>query len=236
MATYVLIHGASDAFYWHRVVPMLEARGHEVVAPDLPIGDENAGFADYADTVVDAVVDAVGHRSDLIVVCQSMGAYTAPIVCQRLPVELLILVAPMIPAPGETPGQWWANTNQRQAQRELDEREGREPDADFDVVATFLHDVPEDVIRASLDHGIPGQSENIFNQPWPLEAWPDVPTRVLVGRDDRLFPLDFARRVSKERLGITPDETPGGHLLAFGHPDALVDWLESYRAENDKAR
>lgn len=232
MATYVLIHGASDAFYWHRVAPMLEARGHDVVAPDLPISDENAGFADYAD----AVVEAVGHRSGLIVVGQSMGAYTAPIVCQRLPVELLVLVAPMIPAPGETPGQWWANTNQGQAQRENDEREGRDPDADFDVVATFLHDVPEEVIRATLDHGIPGQSEYIFNQPWPLEAWPDVPTRVLVGRDDRLFPLEFARRVAKERLGITPDETPGGHLLAMGHPEAVVDWLESYRAEHEKAR
>jgi pimeloyl-ACP methyl ester carboxylesterase len=232
MATYVLIHGASDAFYWHRVVPMLEDRGHEVVAPDLPIGDDDAGFADYADTVV----EAVGHRTDLIVVGQSMGAYTAPIVCQRLPVELLVLVAPMIPAPGETPGEWWENTGQPQAQRELDEREGRDPEAEFNPLVTFLHDVPDDVVRASLDHGIPGQSENIFTQPWPLEVWPDVPTRVLVGRDDRLFPLDLARRVAKERLGITPDEMPGGHLLAFGHPDALVDWFESFRTDHAQAR
>ncbi|HEY0453846.1 alpha/beta hydrolase [Actinophytocola sp.] len=227
MATYVLIHGASDAFYWHRVAPLLEKRGHEVIAPDLPIGDDNAGFADYADTVV----EAVGHRSDLVVVGQSMGAFTAPIVCQRVPVELLVLVAPMIPAPGETPGEWWGNTGQPQAQRELDEREGRDPDAAFDVVTTFLHDVPDEVVAAVLEHGVPGQSESIFAQPWPLESWPAVPTRVLVARDDRLFPLDLARRLAKERLGITPDEIPGGHLVAFGHPDALVDWLESYRAE-----
>lgn len=228
MSTYVLIHGASDAFYWHRVVPMLTDRGHEVVAPDLPIGDDNAGFADYADTVV----DAIGHRSDLIVVAQSMGAYTAPMVCQRLPVELVVLVAPMIPAPGETPGAFWENTGQLPAQRELDEREGRDPDAAFDVVTTFLHDVPEEVVARMLENGIPGQSENIFTQPWPLETWPDVPTHVLIGRGDRLFPLDFARRIAKERLGITPDEMPGGHLLALGHPDALVDWLESYRVQH----
>lgn len=227
MATYVLIHGASDAFYWHRVVPMLIERGHEVVAPDLPIGDDDAGFSEYANTVV----DAVGNRSDLIVVGQSMGAFTASIVCQRLPVELLILVAPMIPAAGETPGQWWESTGQRQAQRELDQREGRDPDAEFDVMTTFLHDVPQDVIEAVLAHGVPGQSESIFAQPWPLEAWPDVPTRVLIGRDDRLFPLEFARRLAKERLGVVADEMPGGHLLAFGHPDALVDWFESYRTD-----
>lgn len=231
MATYVLIHGASDAFYWHRVVPLLEARGHHVVAPDLPIGDDNAGFADYADTVV----DAIGHHSDLIVVGQSMGAFTAPIVCQRLPVELLVLIAPMIPAPGETPGQWWDNTGQPQAQRELDEREGRAPDAGFDVLTTFLHDVPEAVVAAVLDHGVPGQSENILAQPWPLEAWPNVPTRVLLARDDRLFPADLVRRISKERLGIMPDEVPGGHLIALGHPDALVDWLESFRLDHERA-
>lgn len=232
MATYVLIHGASDSFYWHRVVPLLRARGHDVVAPDLPASDEGAGFADYAD----AVVDAVGHRSDLIVVGQSMGAYTAPLVCGRLPVELIILVAPMIPAPGETPGDWWVNTGQPAAQRELDLRDGRDPDAPFDVHTTFLHDVPADVLTAVLEHGVPGQAEDIFTRPWPLEAWPDVPTRVLVCRDDRLFPLDFARRVAKERLGSAPDEVPGGHLVALGHPDSLVDWFESFRADHERGR
>ncbi|MGH3762099.1 alpha/beta fold hydrolase [Actinophytocola sp.] len=231
MATYVLIHGASDAFYWHRVIPLLQSRGHEVVAPDLPIDDDGAGFADYADTVVRAMTEAVGHPTDLVVVGQSMGAFTAPIICQRLQVELLVLVAPMIPAPGETLGAWWDNTGQSQAEREFAEREGRDPDAAFDVMTTFLHDVPQDTIEAVLQHGVPGQSETIFAQPWPMDAWPAVPTRVLIGRDDRLLPADLLRRVAVERLGITPDETPGGHLLAFGHPDAVVDWLESYRSE-----
>jgi pimeloyl-ACP methyl ester carboxylesterase len=227
MATYVLIHGASDAFYWHRVIPLLEARGHDVVAPDLPIDDEKATFADYADTVV----QAIGHRSGVILVAQSMGAYTAAIVCHRVPVELVVLVAPMIPAPGETPADWWSNTGQREAQRELDEREGRDPDATFDPRATFMHDVPDEVVVAVLDHGVPHQADAIFGHPWPLEAWPTVPTRVLVGRDDRLIPLDLARHLAETRLGVTPDELPGGHLLALGHPDALADWLESYREQ-----
>jgi len=230
VATYVLIHGASDAFYWHRVIPLLRDRGHEVVAPDLPVGDERANFADYTDIVV----QAIGHQSNVIVVGQSMGAYTAPLVCQRVPVELLVLVAPMIPAPGETPGDWWDNTGQPAAQRALDERAGRDSQATFDALTTFFHDVPEEVIADVLAHGVPDQAEGIFSQPWPLEAWPDVPTKVLIGRDDRLFPLELARRVAKERLQVVADETPGGHLLALGHPDTLVDWLESYRVDHER--
>ena len=54
-------------------------------------------------------------------------------------------------------------------------------------------------------------------------------TRFLLCRDDRFFPADFQRRVVRERLGIVPDEMPGGHLPALGHPDELVARLEAYR-------
>jgi alpha-beta hydrolase superfamily lysophospholipase len=81
VATYVLIHGASsDSWYWHRVLPLLTACGHEVVAPDLPATDDAAGFEEYADTVV----QAIGERRGLIVVAQSMGGFTAPVVRERL--------------------------------------------------------------------------------------------------------------------------------------------------------
>ena len=53
-------------------------------------------------------------------------------------------------------------------------------------------------------------------------------TRVLVGRDDRFFPAGFQRRVATERLGITPDEMPGGHCLALSQPAALADRLVEY--------
>jgi pimeloyl-ACP methyl ester carboxylesterase len=107
MSTYVLIHGAgSDSWYWHRVVPQLRALGHDVVAVDLPCDDDAAGLEEYVDTVV----EAVGDRRDLILVAQSLGGFTAPLVCERLPVTLLVLVAAMTPRPGESPGEWWANT------------------------------------------------------------------------------------------------------------------------------
>jgi pimeloyl-ACP methyl ester carboxylesterase len=201
MATYMLIHGAgSDSWYWHLVVPELGARGHDVVAVDLPCEDDSAGLRDYAD----AVVRAVGGRSKLILVAQSLAGFTAPLVCERLPVALLVLVNAMVPRPGESAGEWWTNT-------------GHVFPDPFDPVAVFLHDVAPDVATEAANH-VRRQSDTVFGEPWPLAAWPQVPTRVLLCQDDRLFPAEFQRTVARERLGIVPDEMQGGHLPALAHP------------------
>jgi pimeloyl-ACP methyl ester carboxylesterase len=228
MATFVLIHGAgSDSWYWHLVVPGLRDAGHDVVAPDLPSDDDSAGLDQYAD----AVVRAIGDRRDLIVVAQSLGGFTAPLVCERVPVALLVMVAAMVPAPGEAPGEWWSNTGFEAARRDQAERDGRRIDGDFDVIAEFFHDVPEDVTAEAMARGQRAQSGTPMEKPWPLAAWPDVSTRFLLCRDDRFFPAPFVRRVVRDRLGIVPDEMDGGHLPALARPDELVDRLLAYERE-----
>jgi pimeloyl-ACP methyl ester carboxylesterase len=207
------------------VAPELRARGHEVLAPDLPAADDGAGLADYAD----AVLTAIGDRTGVVVVAQSMAAFTAPMLCDRADIRLLVLVAPMIPAPGESPGEWWSASGQTAARREQDEREGRDPDAEFDVMTAFFHDVPEDVVAEAFARGEPEQSDTPFGEPWPLERWPDVPTKVLACRHDRLFPLKFMRRLALERLGVVADVIDSGHLPALSRPRELAERLEDYR-------
>jgi pimeloyl-ACP methyl ester carboxylesterase len=224
MATYVLIHGAADSgWFWHLLEAELRARGHDVVAPDLPCDDDSAGLAEYADTVV----GAVGDRTGLIVVAQSFGGFTAPLVCDRVPVDLLVLLAGMIPAPGERPEDWLANTGYADAKREQAEREGPPPEDD---IGLFFHDVPADLAAEALRRGR-HQSDTPGKQPWPLPAWPDVPTRFLLCRDDRLFPAEFMRRVARDRLGITADEIDGGHCVALSRPAELAARLEAFRTE-----
>jgi pimeloyl-ACP methyl ester carboxylesterase len=226
MATFVLIHGAgSDGWYWHRVRPLLEAAGHDTLAVDLPTDDDAADFGTYTDVVV----DAVGDRGDLVIVGQSLGGFTAPMVADRLGADLLVLVAAMIPAPGESGGDWWANTGHEAAYVAKAVEDGRDPE-DGSPEVVFVHDLDPDLVAASLDH-VKDQSGTPFADPWPLPAWPDVPTRVVIARDDRFFPAEFQRRVTRERLGITPDEVPGGHLPALGHPGELADLLLVYAAE-----
>ena len=97
-------------------------------------------------------------------------------------------------------------------------------------MADFFHDVPPDVAAEAFARGERTQSRTPFRQPWPLRAWPSVPTRFLLCRDDRFFPAAFLRRVVRERLGITPDEMDGGHLPALARPRDLAERLETYRA------
>jgi pimeloyl-ACP methyl ester carboxylesterase len=228
MATYVLIHGASsDSWYWHLVAPELRTQGHQVVTPNLPSDDDAAGLPEYAD----AVVDAVGGHEDLVVVAQSLAGFTPPLICERLPVRLVIMVAAMVPQAGESPGEWWENTGWEQARRSQAEREGRPVDSGIEIMHDFFHDVPPAVVAEALARGERKQSSTIFERPFRMPSWPGVPTRFLLCTHDRFFPAEFMRRVVKERLGITPDEMDSGHLPALSRPRELVDRLEAYRAE-----
>jgi hypothetical protein len=221
MTTFVLIPGAAAGpWYWEPLAAELRGRGREVVVVDLPCADDAAGLAEYADTVV----RAVGDRRELVLVAHSFGGFTAPLVCDRLPVRLLVLLQAQVPAPGETPGEWWANTGHAAARAAQDERDGRAPE---DATALFLHDTPPELAAEAL-RDTRTQSATPFQKPWPLDAWPQVPTRFLLARDDRFFPADFLRRVVRERLGITPDEMPGDHLPMLARPVEIADRLEAY--------
>ena len=223
MATFGLIHGGGDVgWYWHLVEAELRERGHEVVAPDLPCDDDSADLRDYADTVV----DAIGDRREVVVVGQSFGAFTAPLVADQVDARVLVLVAGMVPAPGEAPADWWKNTGYRQAVEERARRDGGETASD-DPFATFYHDVPRALAEEALRRER-SESQAAYHCPWPLDAWPDVRTRFVLCTEDRLFPAAFMRRVVSMRLGITPDEIAGGHCVALSRPKGLADMLVGY--------
>lgn len=223
---FVLIHGAGDGgWYWHLVEAELRARGHDVVAPDLPADDESATLTDYAD----AVVDAVGGRQDLVVVGQSFGAFTASLVAHRLPVDVLLLVAGMIPNPGESPDDWWRNTGYRSAVEEQAARDGGLTGSS-DPYVSFYHDVPRELAAEAMARERAHPSQASMVAPWPLEAWPNVPTRFVLCTADRFFPLDFYRRLAHKRLGIVPDEIASGHCPALSQPRKLAGLLARYTA------
>jgi pimeloyl-ACP methyl ester carboxylesterase len=213
MATFAFIHGAGDVgWYWHLVEAELRRGGHQTVAPDLPIEDDNAGLSRYADVVI----DAIGDRRDVVVVGQSFGGYTAPMVAERIGARLIVLVAGMMPSPGESAEEMFASTGWQAEQLE-----------DASTISVFYHDVPPDVANEALTHER-RQSEIPGREPWPLADWPDIPTRFILCRNDRFFPATWLRPLVRARLPIEPDEIGSGHCPALSRPRELAQMLDRF--------
>ena len=229
-ASFVLIPGAGGmAWYWRQVLPMLQRPQHEAIAVDLPADDESQGLRDYAEIVV----QAMGERPNVVLVAQSLGGFTAALVCARTPVRALIFVNAMIPRPGETAGAWFENTGAKAARIAAARAGGY--GADFDVQSYFLHDVPEAALREGPSEPR-AQANSIFAEPCGFEIWPAIPIRVIASQDDRFFPLEFQRRVASERLNMDPETLPGGHLVALSNPAATGRPVAAVRASDFRPR
>jgi pimeloyl-ACP methyl ester carboxylesterase len=219
MASFVLVPGAGGmAWYWHHAIPLIRAAGHEPIAVDLPGDDQHAGLAVYADIVIRAIAE----RSDVILVAQSLAGFTAPLVCARVPIRMVVLVNAMIPKPGETAGAWWDATGAIKAREQAAASHGYA--TEFDVETYFLHDVPQDVLRAGPERPRE-EAGTVFDEPCRFKRWPDIPIHVLAGKDDRFFPIEFQRRVARDRLGKEVEEISGGHLVALSNAEGLAERL-----------
>ena len=92
-----------------------------------------------------------------------------------------------------------------------------------------LNDLAPELVERALALSR-GQSGRPMEDPFPLEAWPDVPTRYLLCRDDGFFDAAWTREMVRDRLGFDPDEMDGGHMPYLSRPDELVERLEDYRS------
>ncbi|EQM83616.1 alpha/beta fold hydrolase [Microbacterium maritypicum] len=224
MSTFVVIHGGGDVGWsWHLVAAELRARGQEVFAPDLPADDDTLTLDDYAE----AVAELVGAQAGVVVVGHSFGAFTAPLVAERLSADLLVLMAGMIPSPGESPDQWWANSGYVTASAAQSARDGGLTGND-DPLVSFYNGVPHELAEEALRRERAHPSQAAMERPWPLAAWPDVPTRFVLFADDRFFPAAFLRDLAETRLGVVADELPGGHCAMLSRPVEIAELLAGY--------
>lgn len=217
----VLVPGAGcDPAYWEPLRAALAARGVSSTAVDLPCTDPDLLLEDYADAVAAAIRRRVS--APVVLVAHSFGAFTAPLVADRVRLERLVLLAPMIPAPGESASQWWAATGQHAAHEEAVRAAGLT--APLDVEELFYNGCTP-AQRAAAAAWDRDQADAPFVQPWPRAAWPQVPTDVVALADDLVLPPALVRRVAGDRLGLPVRTAPGGHMGMVSHPDELADVL-----------
>jgi pimeloyl-ACP methyl ester carboxylesterase len=229
MTGFALVHGAGDVgWYWHLVEAELRARGHVSVAPDLPADDDNLTLTDYRDVVVEAAAAVSPQPDAWVVVGQSFGAFTAPLVAERLDADALALVAGMIPAVGEAPDDWWEHVGYAEAAAEQATFDGGQTGS-ADPFVSFYADVPRALAEEALTHERAHPSLAAGSASWPLTAWPRARVTSVVCTQDHFLPPALQRRLARQRLGVEPVEIDAGHCVALSRPVELADVLEGAR-------
>ncbi|HEV2675638.1 MAG TPA: alpha/beta fold hydrolase [Aliidongia sp.] len=108
MAHFLLIHGAAHGGWcWHKVVPLLEAAGHHVLAPDLPgLGTDSTPLAELSlDLWVDRLVDLVqAQPQPVVLVGHSRGGLLVSKIAERIPerVERAVYLTAFLLKDGQT--------------------------------------------------------------------------------------------------------------------------------------
>jgi pimeloyl-ACP methyl ester carboxylesterase len=228
VTAFALVHGAwHGAWCWERLAPELEARGHRVVAVDLPGDDPTATFETYADVVVSAL-DA---EEDAVVVGHSLGGLTIPLVAARRPVRRQVYLCALAPIPGRSfteqltiePGTLLPQYRAGLAGPDAD---GMTRWQDEALARAVLYaDCSERDAGAAFARLRP-QARTPHAQRCRLEALPETPCTYVVCDEDRMVNPERARRVARERLDADLVELPGGHSPFLSRPGELAAVLD----------
>jgi pimeloyl-ACP methyl ester carboxylesterase len=220
MATFALLHGAwHDSSCWDELIPELRERGHEAIAPELPLDDPAATFEDRARPAIDALASVTGQ---VVVVGHSMSSAYAPLVANEADAALLVHLCPSLSPftpPPDAPARF---------RRELPFPPAR-PDGttvwDPNVaIASIYARLPEATARE-----LAGRLRSMAPPPdaFPLPGHPDVPTALVYAADDEFFDPAWERLMAREVLHVEPIEIPGGHFPMIEDPSGLAELLAS---------
>jgi len=222
--TAALVHGAyHGGWCWERLVPELERRGIDAVAPDLPCDDPTAGIGEYADVVE----RAIAGRDDVVLVGHSLGSLTIPVVASHVPVRRMIFLCsvPTGPGPAIADGLEGMVTPEFVAAPRFHDAHGTEVLSNDAARSLFFADCADADALWAVAHLRP-QARRPLAEPAPLTAWPDVPQSVILTTEDRVVRQEWAVPASRARLGGgEPLLLPGGHSPFLACPVLLADAL-----------
>jgi pimeloyl-ACP methyl ester carboxylesterase len=219
MATFCLIHGDwHDGSCWKDLVPLLEDRGHRALAPDLPLDDPEAGFAERVRPAIETLDGVTGR---VVLVGHSVGSGYAPLVAASRPVSLLVHLCPRL-GPFEPPAGA-PETYREGFPFPVSRPDGMtvwDPEAAIASMYGRLSPETAGALATRLRPATAAPGE------YPLTGHPDIPTALVYAVDDEIFQPEWERFMARELLGIEPIEIPGGHFPMVEDPEALSDLLD----------
>jgi pimeloyl-ACP methyl ester carboxylesterase len=220
VATFALLHGAwHDSSCWDLLIPALAERGHDAIAPELPLDDPHATYAERARPAVEALAHLTGEA---IVVGHSMSSAYAPLVAAERDGALLVHLCPSL-APFAAPAE--APTRFRPTLEFPPTRSDGTTVWDPEVArASIYARLPDDMARRLSERLRPMAPPA---DDFPLPGHPDVPTVLVYATDDEFFEPAWERFMARELLHVEPIELAGGHFPMIEDPEGLAALLAS---------
>jgi pimeloyl-ACP methyl ester carboxylesterase len=208
----VLVHGAfADGSSWSRLIPLLEARGFNVTAVQIPLTSLGEDVATTRRILAQqkGPTILVGHSYSGFVITEAGNAPN---------VTALVYVSSYGPDEGESHDDLVKRFPAAAGIPAI-----RLDDDGFLWIArdkfhaTFAHDVdaPEAEIMAVVQK--PVSKKNSFGVPVSDPAWKSKPSWFLISTDDRLINPDLQRFMAK-RMGATSASVPSSHASLVSHP------------------
>jgi len=228
--TIVLVHGDwADASSWAKVIPRLQERGFNVVAPPNllrgPVTD-SAYLASYLRTI----------SGPIVLVAHSYGGFVITNAARDMPnVKALVYIDGFLPAKGETAGDLTATWHSCVDQSALNpvpydggvdlylRSEANPPYEGYDKC--FANGVPKaeaDVLFATQRPAAITQ----FSEPSGPPAWKQIPSWSLIGTLDHVIPLPLETKMAR-RAGSHTRQIETGHLSLITRPGAVTRMILS---------
>jgi pimeloyl-ACP methyl ester carboxylesterase len=223
VATFCLIHGAwHGPSCWDQLVPRLAERGHDVVAPDLPLHDPQAGYAERIRPALDALD---GVDGPVVIVGHSQGTAYSSLVAAAKPDSVLVHLCPRLGGLEPPPGA--PDTFREGFPFPPDRPDGISVWEEDSAISAMYPRLPPETARALAQRLRPMAMPK---DAYPLRAHPVNPTVLIYAAEDEFFEPAWERFMARELLGVEPIEIPGGHFPMVEDPGALAELLDRIAA------
>ena len=225
MTHFVLVHGAwHGSWCWERLVPQLTSRGHRATAVDVAWDDGDLAFTDHAEALA-----AACPEEEFVLVGHSLAACLVPLVPFLRPeATAVVMLCGIVPNLDGMPWDDAPEIGRPGIYTTFEEPDGstRWPSQATATAAFYAACSSTDAAWAFSMLGALNP-RSLWDRPYPLQEWPDVPISALAAENDAAVTLAYQKAVVPRRLGIEPLVLPGDHSPFLSHPAHTAVALEA---------